>query len=327
MSAARLSRQESLQRSRTDLLKKHFGEPPDNFDVGEWVAIDNGSIRLKKKVKRAMAWGMGMMFGDFPERLVSFGFVVDPTTGKSDMIKVFNFETGEQEDKRKNMVRRLPKPRQMVLNTNENLAAIKAIILDKDVVVHKLACDVPCDPGEEVIYKGKPYNIVTCDGTTARIGDRSSHFDVHMSHLSRGRVEHTNSWNYTAFKKGVRSGFNSGSQSGFYKGQWVWIGPRQIIPECIKELGVVRLINGSICDGYYAVDGIRFQTHLTQVVPVHAERQEWLNKHKDFFKFRTFAVTGEAAVTTYGLGRDHLQICIGLGRLSGVLVSDTPSGK
>ena len=45
------------------------------------------------------------------------------------MIKVFNFEN---QDVRRNMVRALPGPRQMVLNTNENLAAIKAIVLDKD---------------------------------------------------------------------------------------------------------------------------------------------------------------------------------------------------
>ena len=148
------------------------------------------------------------------EKLVSFGFVIDPATGKSDMIKVFNFETGENQDVR----RALPGPRQMVLNTNENLAAIKAIVLDKDEVVHRLACDVPCDPGEEVIYKGKAYNIVTCDGTTARIGDSAWHFDVKMSELSRGRVAHTNSWNYKSFNKGLKSGFNSSSKSSFFKG-------------------------------------------------------------------------------------------------------------
>ena len=300
-----------------DLISKHWGEPAGSFDVGEWVAIDNGAIRLKKAVQRTMAWGMGNWFHDFPQRedeemetekLVSFGFVIEPSTSQSDMVKVFNFETGENQDVRRNMVRALPGPRQMVLNTNENLAAIKAIVLDKDEVVHRLACDIPCDPGEEVIYKGKAYNIVTCDGTTARIGDSAWHFDVKMSELSRGRVAHTNSWNYKSFNKGLTSGFNSSSKSSFFKGQWVWIKPRAIIlkvyPESLKELGVIRLINGTIGDGYYAVDGVRFQSHLTQVVPVHAERQEWLNRHKDFFKFRSFAVTGEASVTTYSLGRD-----------------------
>ena len=46
---------------------------------------------------------------------MSFGFVIEPSTFESDMIKVFNFETGENQDVRRNMVRALPGPRQMVL--------------------------------------------------------------------------------------------------------------------------------------------------------------------------------------------------------------------
>ena len=83
------------------------------------MAIDNGAIRLKKAVQRTMAWGMGNWFHDFPqpedeemetERLVSFGFVIEPSTFESDMVKVFNFETGENQDVRRNMVRALPGP-------------------------------------------------------------------------------------------------------------------------------------------------------------------------------------------------------------------------
>ena len=170
------------------------------------------------------------------ERLVSFGFVIEPST-ESDMVKVFNFETGENQDVRRNMVRALPGPRQMVLNTNENLAAIKAIVLDSSSQMAR-------------------HTTLTCDGTTARIGDSAWHFDVKMSDLSRGRVAHTNSWNYKSFNKGLKSGFNSSSKSSFFKGQWVWIKPRAIIlqvyPESLKELGVIRLINGTIGDGYYA---------------------------------------------------------------------------
>ena len=336
-----------------DLINKHWGTPPDDVRKGDWVAIDNGSIRLKKKLKAALSWGMGAIFEDFPEqeelemdteKLVSFGFVVD-ITEQSDVVKVFNFETGEQQDVRKNMVRRLPENRQRDIKENKNMMAIWHIILDKDEVAHKLACNVPCDPGEEVTYKGGLYNIVTCDGTVARIGDAVETFDVHMKELGRGRVDHINSWNYrtslnedetlgphdeeTIYPESVKSGFNSSSRSPIYKGQWVWVSPRfktvETYPDCKKELGVIMVINGAIVVGYYALDGLRFDSHQSQLVGVHTERQAWLNEHKSFFKFKTYAVTGDYLVQSYALGRDFNLICTGLAKMSGVLVDEGKS--
>ena len=326
-----------------DLVNKHWGQPPDDVLQGDWVAIDNGTIRLKKKVKAAISWGLGAIFEDFPEeeelemdteRLVSFGFVIQITEA-SDMVKVFNFETGEQQDVRKNMLRKLPDLRQREIKDNANMMAIQHIIMDKDEVVHKLACEVPCDPGEEVIYRGNVYNIVTCDGTVARIEDDQGSFDVHMKELGRGRVDHLNSWNYrttpgeeesTIYKESVKSGFNSSSRSHIYKGMWVWVNPRlkttMVYPQCKKELGVIMVINGALAVGYYAVDGIRFDTHLSQVVGVHEDRQDWLNLHKEFFKFKTYATTGDYLVQTYSLGRDFNFICLGLAKLSGVLTEE-----
>ena len=330
-----------------ELVNKHWGQPPDDVRKGDWVAIDNGVVRLKRKMKAALAWGMGSIFEDFPEeeelemdteRLVSFGFVIS-ITEDSDVVKVFNFETGDQQDIRKNMVRRLPELRQREFTDNENMMAIQHIIMDDDEVAHKLACDVPCDPGEEVTYQGKLYNIVTCDGTIARIEDDLESFDVHMKELGRGRVDHINSWNYKTeiteggfkekssfYPESVKSGFNSSSRSAIYKGCWVWVNPRakilKVYPQCKKELGVVMVINGALAVGYYAIDGIRFDTHLSQVVTVHEERQEWLNQHKSFFKFKSFATTGDYLVKSFALGRDFHFICLGLAKLSGVLTEE-----
>ena len=331
-----------------ELVNKHWGQPPDDVTKGDWVAIDNGVVRLKRKMKAALSWGMGAIFEDFPEeeelemdteRLVSFGFVVD-ITDASDVVKVFNFETGEQQDIRKNMVRRLPELRQREITDNENMMAIQSIIMDKDEVAHKLACDVPCDPGEEVTYKGQLYNIVTCDGTIARIEDALESFDVHMKELGRGRVDHINSWNYrteigedgeppeqsTIYPESVKSGFNSSSRSAIYKGSWVWVNPRskilKVYPLCKKELGVVMVINGALAVGYYTIDGVRFDTHLSQIVTVHEERQEWLNQHKSFFKFKSYATTGDYLVKSFALGRDFHLICLGLAKLSGILTDE-----
>ncbi len=278
------------------------------------------------------------------EKLVSFGFVVDATDA-SDTVKVFNFETGQQQDSRKNMLRLMPDHRQRDLKENENMMAIQRIILDKGEVAHKLACNVPCDPGEEVTYRGGLYHIVTCDGTVARIENEVETVDVHMKELGRGRVDHINSWNYrpstnmeeedemlgahdeaTIYPESVKSGFNSSSRSVIHKGQWVWIPVRaktaQVYPDSKKELGVIMVINGAIVVGYYAVDGIRFDTHISQIVAVHIERQEWLNEHKSFFKFKTYAVTGDYLVKSFALGRDFHLICVGLAKLSGILVDE-----
>ena len=170
------------------------------------------------------------------EKLVSFGFVIEPSTFESDMIKVFNFETGENQDW---CAHYRDRGRWCLTPTRTSRRSRRLCLTRTRLYTGSRATSR--DPGEEVIYKGKAYNIVTCDGTTARIGDSAWHFDVKMSELSRGRVAHTNSWNYKSFNKG----FNSSSKSSFFKGQWVWIKPRAIIlkvyPESLKELGVIGM--------------------------------------------------------------------------------------
>ena len=182
-----------------------------SFKPGEWVGIDNGEIRIKKAIQRGMDWSAGSMFQDFPiqqdheietERLTSIGFVVCDGA-KPGTVRVFNFEKGENEDKLKFQVVALPKQRQVFLNANKSLRTIKAIILHPDPPIpKKLRCDVPCDPGEEVVYQGNTYKVVSCDGTHVRITDGKIHFDTNMSELKRGRVKHTNAWNYGAAIRG-----------------------------------------------------------------------------------------------------------------------------
>ena len=112
-----------------------------------------------------------------------------------------------------------------------------------------------------------------------------------MSELKRGRVKHTNSWNYGA---ATQSGFDSDSRSKIHTGQWVWVAPRSAVisaqPHAKKELGCVRLITGVIIDGYYALDGMRFQTHASQVHAVLQERQAFLDQMKGFREFKAYTV-------------------------------------
>ena len=297
-----------------------------SFKPGQWVGIDNGEIRIKKAIQRGMDWTEGAMFGDFPtqydheietERLTSIGFVVSEGA-KPGTVKVFNFETGENQDKLKFQVVALPKQRQVFFDANKSLRTIKAIILHPDPPIpKKLRCDVPCDPDEEVIYQQNTYKVISCDGTHVRITDGKVHFDVNMSELTRGRVKHTNSWNYGA---AVDSGFDSDSRSKLHSGQWVWIAPRAAVktsqPHSKKELGCVRIINGVIVDGYYALDGQRFQTHASQVHPVLQERQSFLDQMRGFKEFKSYTVSGSGLVRNYAVGTNNVLLVTGQANLN-----------
>jgi len=302
---------------------------------GAWCLIDNGERRINKKKMRALQWGLGSEFNDMAdvedvgitvEHLVSIGFVVEPSVDDSHC-KVFNLEHGEFQQCPKQNVRMMTAVRADEFDRNTDLHAIRVLVLSDRHLAQRLACDVPCDPGEEVVFEGETYNIVTCDGTHARIQNNVGGRNVEMRDVTRGRVTHTNSWNYGdtpgAVYSGVSSGFDQGIEAKIYKGQWIWAPPRagvvKVLPDCKKELAVVRLINGQMVDGYFALDGLRMQVLATQIVPVFHARQEWLNAHRDFINFRGAAVVGESNVRDQALGDDYLMIIMGLSHMNEVL--------
>ena len=101
-----------------------------SFKPGEWVAVDNGEIHIKKAIQRGMDWTQGAMFGgEFPlkedeeletERLTSIGFVVSDGANLG-TTKVFNFETGVTEDHLRFQIVALAKERQIQLDANHNI--------------------------------------------------------------------------------------------------------------------------------------------------------------------------------------------------------------
>ena len=302
-----------------------------SFKTGEWVGIDNGSIRIAKKIKAGMAWTMGAMFEDFPEeeeeeleteRMVSFGFVVGDSSvpGK---VTVFNFEIGEKEDKLKFEVVALPREKQDLLDENEQMMTIKEIIInDNPTQAKKMRCEVPCDPGEEVTFEGKTFHVISCDGVFVRVTDGTRHYDLHMKSVGRGRVKHVNSWNYGAK---TDSGFDSDARSRLFAGQWVWIAPRAMVTEMYghskKELAVIRVINGNVIQGYYALDGIRFDTHITQVHAVIQERQGFLDQEPSLKLFKSYAVKGSGNVRNFHASESMILICVGLGKFNKELLA------
>ena len=296
-----------------------------NPSRGEWVAINNGVEHVKQKVKQAMAYGGSEMFQDAVTKedadieignIISIGFYIGEGT-QPNTKNVFNFSSNNgnkpgQEERPVNQLMVLDDQRQATLNGNTVLARFKSIVLGKDALPARNANAVPVDEGSEVVYKGETFKIVECDGFTARIKNKVKTLNVDVMKLQRGRVEHTNSWNNA---KNTDGGFSADSKAHLHKGQWVWLKPRfgtlQIYPKAKYELGVLRLINGAIGDGYYAMDGVRFQTVVSQVKPCPKKQQEWMGLQKAFLRFKISAVKG-VDVPRYKLGRDWILQVLGV---------------
>ena len=66
------------------------------------------------------------------------------------------------------------------------------------------------------------------------------------------------------------------------------------------------IINGVIVDGYYALDGMRFQTHISQVHAVLQERQAFFDQMKGFRQFKHYAVGGSGLVRNFAPGPNNV---------------------
>ena len=294
------------------------GHGPEGLTRGTWVHIDNGEEKLVKKTELALDYGAIAMFGEAPlprdieetaQHIVSLGFIVEPTV-EEDSVSVFNFETGEIQTKRRQDVKPIGESEAKALDDKPNIKAIKLMVLEKKQVAEKLKCDIPCDPGQEVVYQNVRYKVVECDGTNITIENEEQAVKVPMREVTRGRVEHTNTWNYGAtegFESGVSTSFHKGVTADYYKGQWCWTPCRESTNEhsgsrSERELGVLRLINGELLDGYYAFDGARFNLPTRFVKPCNRELAATFDLHREFKIFKAYAAEGHASVRSSSLG-------------------------
>ena len=175
--------------SGSEWLKQRMHIGGQHYRKGDWVLIDDGVETLPSGMKQNLEWGEGMMFGEEPEpyeidmetdHLVSVGFVTEPNADDG-MIAIFNLEYGEARQYRKQDISHLDASRANALQANEDMEAIKAFVLDPEAVAQRLACEVPCDPGEEVMYEGVMYRIVSCNGTMANIENGDCSQQVKMA--------------------------------------------------------------------------------------------------------------------------------------------------
>ena len=287
---------------------------------GQWLAINNGVALIAKKAKE-----LKKLLSDkaqekkgkkLPElrnaKTVSIGFMVEVGQDLNSVV-VFNFRTKRKEQRLVSETLVLGPPQQERLDKNVILLQIKKIVLGEQVnsLRSQLDTGVNVDPGSEVVYKGKLYKVLDCDGFSAKIEGGNRILEVDVSLLSNGRVKHSNSNNYA---KNTES-WDQGRAPKLYNGMWVWLTPRastiKRFGNARYELGVLRLLNAAIADGYYALDGMRFQTHVKTIRGCPQNDQEWMNSHSDFQYFKAAATKG-VGVGRLKLGRDHLSLVLGI---------------
>ncbi len=302
------------------MFAKH--EPSQSFKIGQWVLIDNGEEKVPRNTVDDLIWMETQSWGAMPDKLdidlttehiVSVGFVISHAEGNE--VNVFNLETGDARQIYSNDLRHVDAGRARSLDANDSLTMIKGIILNKEEVLTRLKCDVPCDADEEVVYNDTVYYVNFCDGDSAVIHNAEHELVVSMSELTRGRTTHSLSNNYS---DRTPTGFDRDVRPKFFKGQFVWLRSRhhEKYPQSIRELGVVRLLNGENIDGYYCVDGERFSEAQFSVTPTTEEHTSVFNRHFELKKFQQRAVVGDASVRAFSVGRSIPRLVLGLDQLT-----------
>ncbi len=296
---------------------------PGSFAKGQWVHVDNGEERHTQKETASIFWGEGAIFGDMPEpadehfvteHIRTVGFVTEPGVGDGE-IDVFDLESGDTRRFRIQDVRHVSAEKAATLDGTEEMTIIKDVILGEEPTADRVQAETPIDPGSEVTYDGKVWNVLESQGTKVRIQSGEATVTVDSNKLQRGRSDHSNVWHYDPHQ--TPEGFDRDVKAGLHRGMWIWVPPREKIvslyPTSEWELGIVRLLNGYNVDGYYAMDGERMVVLEDRIsVVAHAE-DEWLNRHKSFGQFRNEAMVGGHSVRAYSVGQYFPRLCAGVG--------------
>ena len=290
------------------------------LQIGQWLYINNG-----KPPKPVPGWKEGLggrrrLWGnledpaikvqDNPGDRVTVGFYMGPANRKG-RIQVFNFDVFREQEVHLDDVAPCGIDKIKKLESNSIMAGIRDLKSFRASPEDTMEGGVPTDPGTEVIYGGELYHIVRCEGGKALIEDEHGQRKVcSLDKLKKGRVTHTNSWNY---RQGAEfmGGFSADGAARIYAGQWVWVPARYSLVEravTTHELACVWKIQE---DGVYCFLGIDGAVAtVDEVWPLHDDLADVLNKKRTFLQFKEASVTGGDTVTR-ALGPTDLLVCLG----------------
>lgn len=306
---------------------KIFSDTPgiiSSYAKGNWVYVDNGEEMHTRKERATIFWGEGAMFGDMPEQedeelatehVITIGFVTEPVTGDGE-IDIFDLESGDIRRFRIQDVRHVSESKAKALDETEEMTIMKDVILGEKPTLDRVVAETPIDPGSEVTYDGKVYNVLEAQGDLVRIQSGEKTLTVGAQKLQRGRTTHSNVWHYHKHHQ-TPTGFDRDVKPGLHKGMWIWVPSRAkaqtLFPSSEWELGCVRLLSGYNVDGYYALDGERLIVLEDHVVIVKNAQDEWLNSHRFFKQFHHHAMEGGHSVRAWNLGQHFPRLCCGVG--------------
>jgi len=283
------------------------------MNEGSWVMINNGpppeaEIGYKEGIRRRM-FGFSTDKGPPPDR-ISVGFFISPAA--KGYVKVFNFFTFRDEDQRVLNVAPASAQIQAEVQQNNIMRGVRALHMSKgDGPDPKMSVEVPTDPGTEVIYNDLLYNIVQAEGSDAVIEDiHGQRLVVSIDELQRGRVTHTNAWNYRKGEE-FNTGFDADGSAKVFSGQWVWIPARPVLVKSGAtnfELAVVWKLERDGAHVFNAFDGNLVV--VDEVWPISFNLSDSFNAKKKYTQFRMAAIEG-VNTHTYSLGTDELLVCIG----------------
>ena len=149
---------------------KIFSDTPgiiSSYAKGNWVYVDNGEEKHTRKERATIFWGEGAMFGDMPEEedeelatehVITIGFVTEPVTGDGE-IDIFDLESGDIRRFRIQDVRHVSESKAKALDETEEMTIMKDVILGEKPPLDRVVAETPIDPGSEVTYDGKVYNV------------------------------------------------------------------------------------------------------------------------------------------------------------------------
>ena len=291
--------------------KKIFETGDKPTKRGQWIIIHNGEERLKEALEGTLTHQLGVY------KSISIGFYLDAGS-RAGYAKVYDYEApaGVKERKLDDIILMPPGDTRNRLEAEPRFTVFRAAIIQREYPgsLPKTLGSVNVDPGAEVRYKGKSYYVENSSGRDIEISNSEETLDVPYDQLSAGRQASTAGYSYNTTST---EGFVADSSPHLYANQWVWLVPRDSSErdaqgEFIvkRELGVLRLINTDIYDGYYAIDGIRFQVSKVQIRPASRSEAGVFDLSKEFVMFKAAAATGED-VRRLRLGRNNIRTCLG----------------
>ena len=279
--------------------KFHDDEPHDtNFNKGDWLAIDMGS-KTVRSLDNEIELGMSEFLQDAPDLSemdvlarvedIHYGFYV--SRGKEEAsVTVFDMMTNTTVEHYIFEVRKLPEENRTRLDNDAFASKVRELYFTKTDNV-RMECEVSCAPGTEVLWKGKLFHIVSCDGDIGLIeADDGSRDLVPMVGLQRSRQERAGFtvWRYEKGEAPIADGFVHGL-GGFGTGDWVWVQR-----DAAFELAMCHIISGKNAVVYMTQSGFRLAVPVDEVHAAERDFSDLYNRVTEFVQFKLAAIEGRA---------------------------------